>query len=151
MKKSLMGSRLLFPDNTSGIIRYNCSYNSHILSYYLHKMYIAKKLKNRDIYEYYLKQNNLEFRFNFIPFSSSLDVESISIKGETAMPSNIIFFSQPLFPIGLKLKLISCVSSSSTSIPDTYTELKAWEKLDYQSGDSIIVVSECVRTTYQVI
>lgn len=69
------------------------------------------------------------------------------------MPSNIIFFSQPLFPEGLKLVVESSYSSNQHFIPDTYTVLEGWEcsKVDWQANDSIIVVSESVWTHYKVL
>lgn len=69
------------------------------------------------------------------------------------MPSNIIFFSTPLFPEGLKLVVESSYPSSQHFIPDEYTEFKAWSgsQIDWQPDDHIIVVSESVWTRYRVI
>lgn len=69
------------------------------------------------------------------------------------MPSNIIFFSQPLFPEGLKLIVESSYSSNQHFIPDTYTVLNSDEcsTVEWQTNDSIIVVSDSIWTRYKVI
>ena len=69
------------------------------------------------------------------------------------MPSNIIFFSQPLFPEGIKLVVEASYTSNQHYIPDSYTEFKAYEgsRIDWKPGDHIIVVSESVWTRYRVI
>lgn len=50
------------------------------------------------------------------------------------MPSNIIFFSQPLFPEGIKLIVEASYTSNQHYIPDEYTEFKAYEcpQIDWQ-------------------
>ena len=69
------------------------------------------------------------------------------------MPSNIIFFSQPLFPEGIKLVVEASYTSNQHYIPDEYTEYKAHEcpRIDWQPDDHIIVASESVWTRYRVI
>ena len=69
------------------------------------------------------------------------------------MPSNIIFFSMPLFPEGIKLVVESCYTSNEHFIPDEYTECKAYEgsRIEWQPDDHIIVVTDCIWTRYRVI
>ena len=69
------------------------------------------------------------------------------------MPSNIIFFSQPLFPEGIKLLVEASYTSNQHYVPDSYTEYSCYRsrQIDWQPGDHIIVASESVWTRYRVI
>ena len=46
------------------------------------------------------------------------------------MPSNIIFFSQPLFPEGIKLVVEASYTSNQHYIPDSYTEYSCYKSLE---------------------
>ena len=72
---------------------------------------------------------------------------------EDIMPSNIIFFSMPLFPEGIKLVVEASHPTQRCDIPDEYTEFKAHEgsRIDWQPDDHIIVVTDCIWTRYRVI
>ncbi len=77
----------IFPDGTSGINRFDCTYNTHVLQFYLYRMELAKKLKQRFRYEFYIKQINLEFIYKSIPLPYEIRIESTVIHRLALVPS----------------------------------------------------------------